>query len=282
MSAASRWIGTAAFVLGILVASPPLHAGVGGEFTLGHDNNLANVREGGRLFEDGYSLVRFQAEQAWALGRHSAVLLQASGQAQNHFEVQGLTNLRGQLLLRYLLKPGRGYFVPTLALSGSAAGLAYDSELRDVSEYRALLYVTQPLSTRLSLRASLAATWHRDSDDAIFDDDTTQLGFDLEWQALPALLVYAGYQWRQGEFVAVGLPAAPVLAAARAYGPDDVFEGLIAFRQDGEGGIASLGLNHALTPKLALDLQLQRADVESDFGVHYRRTISVASLLFRY
>ncbi len=284
MSAASRFtVRAGALILGVLAAMTRAYAaGFSGEITLGHDDNLANVREGARLFEDGFSLVRFQTEQAWPLNRYSALLLQASGQAQNFIEYQGLTNLRGQLLLRYLLKPGRGFFAPTLGLSGSAAGLAYDSELRDGSEYRALLYLTQPLNTRLSLRASVAAKWHRDSDGGIFNDDTTHFGVDLDWQPLPALLVYAGYQWRRGDFVAVGLPAPPVLAAAEAFGSDDVFEGLIAFRQDGVGEIASFGVNYGFTPKLALDLQLQHADVESDFGVHYQRAISMASLLFRY
>ncbi len=257
-------------------------ASFSGEITLGHDDNLANVREGARLFEDGFSLVRMQVGQALPVSAYSALLLQASGQAQNFIEYQGLTNLRAQVLARYLMRPGRGFFVPTLALSGSLAGLAYDSELRDSTEYRALLYLNQPLTTRLSLRASVAGKWHRDSDGGIFDDSTTQYGVDLDWHVLPSLVVYGGYQWRDGDFIAVGLPPPPVLAAAAAFAPDDVFEGQIAYRQDGRGEIANLGFNYSFSPLTSLDVQAQLADVESDFGVHYERVITMASLLFRY
>ncbi len=272
----------AVFMLLMLTASPADALNLSGEITLGHDDNLANVRDGARLFEDGFSLVRMQIEQALPLSAYSALLLQASGQAQNFIEYQGLTNLRAQVLARYLMRPARGFHAPTLALSGSVAGVAYDSDLRDRTEYRALLYVSQPLTTRISLRASVAGKWHRNSDERIFDDSTTQTGVDLDWQVLPSLVVYGGYQWRSGDFIAVGLPPPPVLAAAEAFGPDDVFEGQIAYRQDGDGRIANLGFNYSFSPRTSLDVQAQHADVESDFGVRYKRVITMASLLFRY
>lgn len=266
----------------LLATAPAAALEIGGELTLGYDDNLANVRDGGHRFEGGFSLARLQAQQVLPLSAHSALLLQLSGQAQSHFDYQGLTHLRTQLLARYLLRPGRAFYVPTLGLSASIAGLAYDSDLRDATEYRALFYVDQPLTTQLSLRLGGAGRWRRHSDAALFDDSTTQFGIDLDWQPLATLSVYGGYQWRGGDFVAVGLPGPPVLAAAAAAGPDDVFEGLTAFRQDGDGTIAHLGLNYSFSRQLSLDVQAQRADMESDFGVRYRRVISIASLLFRY
>ncbi|MDP9140912.1 MAG: hypothetical protein M3O62_08995 [Pseudomonadota bacterium] len=269
-------------LLALLGAPGAGAAQLGGELSLGHDSNVANIRDSAPQFEDGFSLVRFQVDEVLALSASSALLLQAFGQAQNHVEFQGLNQLKAQLLARYLLRPGRGFYVPTLAWSASAAGLAYDSEMRDHSEYRALFYVDQPLTTQLRTRLSVAGRWNRDGEAGVFRDSATQFGVDFDWQVLRPLALYAGYQWRSGDFVASGKPSPAVLAAVPAYAPDDVFEGLTILRQDGHGGIATFGFNYSFSPKTSFDVQVQRAGFESEFGVRYGRTISIASLLFRY
>ena len=278
----SRALFRASFCLSLLACGPAMAAGWSGEYTLGHDTNLGNGRQNGDLHESGFALARVQYGRPIPLTARTALLLQVDAQAQGYLDVIGLSNLRAQVLARYLLRPGSGFYVPTLALSGSTAVQAYDSDLRDSHEYRALLYLNQPLTTRLSLRASAAGTWRRDSDDAVFDTGTTQVGLDFDWNPLAALAIYGGYQWRAGDFVSVGLPPQAVLDQASAFASDDVFEGELAFRQDGDARIATLGFNYALSPQVSLDLQAQHADAESDFGIHYRGTLTLASLLWRY
>jgi len=253
-----------------------------GELTLGYDSNLANTRHNGPVREDSFARVGADGVANIGLNASNAMQLRLGAELQRYADYTDLSSARGRVQLRYLLRSGRGYFVPTVSVSGSAAMVEFVSDLRDSREYRAGLSLSQPLTTRLFARFDLSGEWRRGSRGHVFDTTAGLYGVSLEWEPVSRLVVYGGYQYRDGDFMAVG-PAPPqaVLDAARAVAEDDVFTGDLALRQKGSAQIGHLGLNYGLTHKLALDVQAQYADGASDF-VHYRLWQTLASILWRY
>lgn len=253
-----------------------------GEWTLGYDSNVANTRHNGPLREDVFARVAVDGVGAVGLNAVSALQVRFGAELQRYADYSDLSSARGRVQLRYLLRPGRGYFVPTVSLSGSAAAVEFASDLRDSREYRVDLSLSQPLTTRLLARFDLGGEWRRGSRGQVFDTTAGLYGVSLDWEPASGCVVYGGYQYRDGDFMAVG-PAPPqaVLDAARAVAEDDVFTGDLVLRQKGSAQIGHLGLNYGLTRKLALDVQAQYADGASDF-VHYRRWQTLASVLWRY
>lgn len=252
------------------------------EFSLGHDSNLANARDGAPERDAFFALGAIGTETAWPMGDQAVFLSQLRAEGQAHEEFEGLDRLRGAVQLRALTRPGRGFHVPTIALTGLAAWDEFDSRARDGAEYRLSAFLQQPVTTRIALRASVGGSW-RDTEAAAFATHTSSAGIDLDWTVGARAALYAGWQYRRGDFVTT-TPAvsAPVAASARAISPDDAFDGQTAVRLDGDGEVANLGFNFALTRTWSLDAQVLSARIESDLGTRYRRVQTFASLLGRF
>jgi hypothetical protein len=249
-----------------------------GELALGYDSNVANVRQGGDEREAGFALLDVGVDQLWGLGSHHALQGRFDVESQAYTRYRGLDSAKGTLLLRYLFRPGAGFFAPTLALSGSAGWWEFNSDLRDSADYRASAFVREQLTTRISARLTGTIDWRRASEE-VFDLRTRTLGLDLDWALSNRLAIYGGYQRRWGQFVSTRPTPPP---PSFAFAADDAFAGEFAARQDGAANIGKLGFNFAFSPRLALDLQGLYVEAGANTGVHYRRTQAMASLLARF
>jgi hypothetical protein len=253
-------------------------AGVSGEFGLGYDSNVANVRKEGRQHGDRFAQLSAGIDRPWRLSDGSTLLWRPQLEAQQFDDHQGLSNLQLGLQARWLYRPGAGFHVPVLELLAGAAAWEFDSGLRDGAQYRLGLFASAPLTTRIGLRAG-AQLRQRRADSAVFDTDVRSLVADLDWELRPGSTLYLGYQRLDGDLVSTA-PAAP--AAADAAAPDDVFDGETAFRLDSRAHVGTLGLNHALSPRLALDLQGREIRARAETGARYERRQWLLSLLWRW
>jgi hypothetical protein len=249
------------------------------ELALGYDSNVVNVRQGGAEREAGFALASGSVERFWKLGQQHGLLGQFKLETQVYSQYQELDSAKGALLARYYCRPGRGFYAPTFALSGSAAWWEFDSRLRDSAEYRVSAFVLEQLTTRISARLTGAGNWRR-AQEAVFDLETRSLALDLDWILTSRFAAYLGYQRRWGDFVTT-TPAPP--ASLPVVTADDAFPGEFAVRQDGAADIGTLGFNLALSPRWAIDVQNLFIEAEADnTGVHYRRLQIVASVLGRF
>lgn len=251
-----------------------------GELSLGYDDNLAQARQGAATREDAFLLAGIGIGRPWTLGPDSALHLQLGLQGQHYAREQGLDQLRAQIQGRLFWNPLRGFHAPGFSLGASVAALEFDSRTRDGGDYRIQLSVSEALTTRLTSRWTIGVLGRRGH--AVFDARTRQYALDLDWVLAPRVTLYGGYQLRRGDFVSTGQPSAGDLARVRASAPDDVFTGETLLRQSGRLRLASLGLNRALSPNWALDLQLQAVDAEARSGVHYRRHLVFGGLLWQF
>lgn len=254
-----------------------------GEASVSYDSNVANVKRGGDERADGFAELALARDQALYASAGSALFAQLRLDAQSWFEYEGLSRLEPSLRLRWLWRPGRGFYAPIVGITASAAWQEFDSALRDAAEYRGGFFMQQQLTTRIAWRLAWWTRARRAEHDAVFSDATRAASVDVDWQLARRVVLYAGYQHRDGELVSTAPnPAAGVLAAARAQAPDDVFRGETAFRVPGEADLWTAGANYSFSPRLSFDLTGREVGAAADNGAHYRRTQLFASLLWRY
>jgi len=250
-----------------------------GELAIGYDSNVANARQGADEREDEFALLSLGADRTWSLGADQALQARVNVESQAFREFEDLDNVLGTLSLRYLLRPGAGFFTPTFAISGSAGWWEFNSRLRDSADYRASMFVLEQLTTKISARLTGTIDWRRAARAEVFTNRTRSLGVDLDWMLTSRFATYAGYRRRWGQFVTTR-PTPPPASFVSA--PDDVFDSEFATRQDGAANIGTLGFNVALSPMFSIDVQGLYVEAGANTGVHYRRTQAIASLLGRF
>ena len=267
-----------------LVPTPALaDSRLSGEATIGYDSNIANVKRGAATRDDGFAALALAWDQPLRVRGGDALGVQLRFDAQSWFADEGLSNVSPSLRLRWLVRPGRSFYTPTLGVDAAAAWQEFDSRLRDAAEYRAGLFVQQPLTTRISVRLAWSASQRQASEGGVFSPGVRAASLDLDWQIGRRLVLYAGYQYRDGELVSTAAdPSAAVLAASRAAAPDDVFAGETAFRLPGSADLWTAGANYSFSSRLSFDLMAREVRAEADSGARYRRTQCFASLLWRY
>lgn len=278
-------------VVGILLLASASAAGaaprISGELGYGYDSNANRARRhAGYERESQQVRGALAVETSYPLGRRFAAMLQGALEGQHDLDYDGLSNGKVTGLARLLFRPDGGFYTPTFALTGAASHWDFDSRQRDSAEYRAGLHVTGQITTRVAARLGWSAVW-REARGAVFDLDAHSALIDLDWTVHPRAVLYAGYQYREGDLVAT-VPGAPgpvtCPAYAKACAADDAFgtAGDRVYRVAADAHIGTLGVNYALARALSLDFQGQFIEAEADLGTRYERWLSVASLLFRF
>lgn len=252
---------------------------------LGYDSNPASAEAGSALPATGFASASLAADFTVRPTPNTALLLRGGVDGQQYFEDAGLSNGKAPLLLRALYRPGGGFFAPTLAAWGSAAAWQFRSRMRSGAEFRGGAYAAEQLSTAIGLRAG-GYLAERRSASRVFDGRAAAATLDLDWLLGDALTAYLGYEFRYGDF-AVSSPPDPVAAQfALAKAADDALRrdgaAETAYRIRGHAHIGTLGLNYALSPRLAVDAQGRQVHSRADFGDHYNRWLSELSLLYRF
>jgi hypothetical protein len=265
-----------------------------GSLGLGYDSNAGNAVEGS---DDARETASLQAglatEYHHPVGLYAAWQLRAGLDGDARTEIESLSEARGAARLRLLARPGAGFHVPVLALWGSAGARVSGSRMRGGADYRAGAYVMEQLTT--TVRARLEYGWlQRESAGRVFDLDATTLGVTLDWQALPALALYASYEHYRGGTVVSALEDGGSITPksqhlyleplAEAIEPDDAFgDDWFAFRMQSTTGSAALGANVPLANDLSLDAQARYARAEVDGSAWpYQRWLGAVTLLKRF
>jgi hypothetical protein len=254
-----------------------------GEFTAGFDDNVANARRGASLRDDGFAQAGAAFENVWRLAPSSLMGFQLGVEGRRHDRNAGLDRVSGALRWRWLYRRDGGFYTPLLGASVRIERDEFDSRLRDAWTYRVGVFAQQQLSTQLSGRLGWSARRVNGVNDRVFETDARSATLDVDWQLGRKLVLYAGYQYLDGDLVSTAPnPPAAALMAARAIAADDVFVGETAFRLSASADVYSAGANLTLTPNWSIDAQWRQIDAEADTGTRYRREQGLLSLLWRY
>jgi len=258
-----------------------------GDLGLVYDDNAGNAEHSHDIEDDTLVSGGLNLDFHWKPTLFTALLLRSSLRGDGYDDADGLSNGKLVEMARVSHRAAGGFYAPTLAAWASAGLWEFDSAMRDGTEYRAGVYVAEPITTAISARLGATVT-ERDSDSAVFDLSSWAASLDLDWQVLPRLTIYAGYQFHDGDVVSTGtvLPKSSHLVGgcggATECAPDDSFQGMFAYRLDAKTHVATIGFNVPISAKLAIDTQLRRADSEADGGSGYDRWLGTVSALARF
>lgn len=151
---------------------------------------------------------------------------------------------------------GEGDFgTPTYSLFARVTGSEYESAYRSGERYSAGGSVLVPLTDRINVFGEVGAE-QRHGSSAVWDDTVGYARTSVDYALTPSSSLYAGAEYRAGEFVSSGLPTLANLDTAQVYVADPAFPGLgrVAYRLRATAGLFNLGLNTALSPSSSLDL----------------------------
>jgi hypothetical protein len=289
-----QWRRGARAVLGgilLALAAPPAaaehHVRVNwsGELGGGSDDTVGNAAEDADRRDSAVVSAGVNLDYVRTLTPSTALRLRGGLQGEGYEAHDKLSHGRLLAMARLSHRPTGGFYMPTFAGWLSAAAVEYGSAMRSGTELRAGAFVSEPLTTALSLRAGVAALERR-ADNAVFDLSHWSASLDLDWAVAAGFTLYAGYQFQDGDLVSTGSvpPKSSHISggcgAASACDPDDALYNQFAYRIQGRTHVATLGGNVPLSPALALDAQVRR--VEATAGENgYDRWQGVIGLLMR-
>lgn len=265
---------------------------VGADLGVGYDDNVGNAAADPDTRDSSTVTAGVNLDYVGRLTQNTGLLLRAGVQGEAYEAADGLANGKLLVMSRLSHRPAGGFYTPLFAAWVSAALWEFDSRLRDGAEYRAGIFVTEPLTTAVSARLSFAAA-QRVADSDVFELSWWSAGLNLDWRVLPALTLYGGYQFNDGDLVSSsnvtpksmhdppppGTPGQPTPAVGHG---DDALEGLFAYRLEAQTDIATLGFNVPVSPRVSVDAQVQRIDSATDFGGGYERLLGGVSVLMRF
>lgn len=256
-----------------------------GDLGVGHDDNVGNAAEDVDARDSAFVAAGVNLDYTRRISLNTGLLLRGGAQGEGYEAVDALSNARVLGMARLSHRPSGGFHAPTLAGWVSAAALEFDSGMRDGFEYRAGVFVAEPLTTAISARLSLAASERRSANE-VFDLAAWNAGLNLDWAVLHALTLYGGYQFQDGDLVSSGsvppksshLPGGA--GSATAADNDDALDGLFAYRIDATTQVATLGFNVPCSSRVSVDGQLRRIDASAG-ETGYERWQGIVSVLMR-
>ena len=257
-----------------------------GDLGVGYDDNVGNAAEDNDVRDSSVVSGGVNLDYVRTLSLNSALLLRGGLQGEGYEAQSGLSNGRLLAMVRLSHRPSGGFYMPTFAGWISASALEFDSAMRDGAEYRGGLFMTEPLTTAISARLSVAASERR-SDSYVFDLTAWSAGLTLDWAVTPGVTLYTGYQFQDGDVVSSGTVVPKSThdlggaGSASAAASDDALDGQFAYRLDASTHLGTVGLNVPLSNRFALDAQARRVDSSTGGGTRYERWQGVVSVLLR-
>jgi len=257
-----------------------------GDLGAGYDDNVGNAAEDTDVRDSSVISGGVNLDYVRALSLNTALLLRGSVQGEGYESESGLSSGRVLGMARLSHRPTGGFYMPTFSGWVSGGALAFGSAMRDGFEFRGGLFLTEPLTTSISARLSLAAL-QRQADNAVFDLSNWSAGLNLDWAVTPGFTLYTGYQFQDGDVVSSGtvVPKSSHIAGgcgvATACDPDDALDGQFAYRVDASTHVVTMGVNVPLSSRMALDAQARYVDSGTPGGTRYERVQGVVSLLMR-
>lgn len=251
-----------------------------------HDDNFAHAAHGSAALNDDVLLARASANWLVPTSPRSGLLTSLAGEYQHYAHWQALSRaqLAGQLSYRY--KPGAAFNAPWLEANISGALRQFqDSALRDGGRlgFEAAIgsTLTDRISARLAYRLAIERSWH----DLVFDGTSQRVDGSVNWH-VERMTYYGTLAWQRGDIVSSVEDNAKLNAIATAQSRDaalsDARHARRAYRLDADTLSATLGVNFALAPRLAVDVAALYFDADSTSGAHYRGYRVTAGVLYRF
>lgn len=245
----------AASLAGTSVCAAPVRI----EASFTRDDNVNRGGDSGDRRADNIYGVSAGMGSAPMLGSNTRVVLSGLLGADKFQDWSGLDRLMAEAYAELQYRTSAHFFAPTFGLFGRFTLENYRSGMRDGWRASLGLSVREALSDRINVFGALA--YHaRSASSDVFDEKYNSARFSFDYALGRKVTLYLGGEYRRGDIVSSDIPSAGSASIARAYAPDDAFNGeLTAYRYDAKTTIWSLGGNWVLGPSSSLDFSVRRA-----------------------
>ena len=252
-----------------------------------YDSNLGNAELKRDTRSDTALQASFSAGHFIQLTRTLSLTatVETKGEIYQHFG--GMNNLAFGPTLAMRHRFGLGATAPWLRLSGDAARLEFEDEVRDGWRYGMSLAAGQRIATRWDVRAEYR--YERRTADreiavlpalpgSVFNLSSRSVRADVRYSRDERTMVFAGFAWRYGDVVSTSTPNAKIFRASSALARDPTFgSNAYAYRLAGVSRIATVGLSQALSDRSALNVSFQRQVTHAESDNNYLKSVIAAS-----
>jgi hypothetical protein len=233
-----------------------------------HDSNLNNAELKRDIRSDHAVTASLSAGQFVQLDRDHSLTVTADVKSEIYHRFSGMNNIAAGATLGLRRKLGVGAAAPWLRLSGSAARLDFNEDVRDGWLFRTGLSAGKRFAQRWDLQAEYSFE-KRTADHAtavsrtlpgdVFDLESQAAAIDVRYSLTGKTLFFVGYTWRDGDVVSTSAPNAKIFSTSTALARDPVFGAdARAYKLDAITRTVSVGISQAVSARSALNVSYQR------------------------
>lgn len=263
-----------------------------------HDDNIGRAERDADQLGDDIGSFSATAQLPQTGGTNSGWLHSLRLAYDRHGDWEDLSALTATVATTFRYKPGTGFrspwFEPNLSLSLMEH---QDSDIRDGTLLRTGLTLGSNLTDRLVARIGYRYDWRQSWDGEVFDLDNHRASGSIDFELTDRATVYGVLGWQTGDLVSTSTPSPKVLNASEVRALDEAlsqrapgaqragnfFVGdRVAYRLGGDTLTGELGINVALTRKLAVDLSALHFDAWGEGDNDYDGLQVRAGLFYRY
>lgn len=177
----------------------------------------------------------------------------------------GLGHFSGGIQGEFMYRASGEFSSPTYGIFVRLSGDNYESMLRDGSRRSVGFTLRNPLTDRINLYTAIT-NQARVGKSAVFSTRDKTLRMNLDYVVDAGQTFYFTGEYRNGDIISSGLPSLAKLDMSDKFVLDDVFisPAFYTYRIQGKTNLFSLGYNHALSGKDALDFAWRRAQSTPD------------------
>lgn len=236
------------------------------------DDNVARASGYGNVLEDDILGFTLSTTVRNPLSPRTRLIVQPFLGADAYSEFDGLSNFKLGLDGQVQFRSSGDFTSATWAAFFKLWTETYRSELRDSFRSSFGGSVQQPITDRIGGFVSVSAN-QRDGRNEVFDNDEVSLLGSLDYLLTGRDTFYLTADFRSGDFVSTAQPSLLFLDYAEAIARDDVFNGAISYKLEGDGQIFTFGYNRVIASGQSLDFSWRTADVEADGDISYEVTV---------
>jgi len=263
-----------------------------------HDDNIGRAELDRDILEDNIVTLSGSLNMPRLLGSRAGLLNSLRLEYAAQTEWEDLSALTASAASTFRYQPGAAFSAPWYEAQLVAALMQHqDSDIRDGARLRLNLAVGSDFTDRLVGRVGYRYELRRAWEGEVFDLDNHRFSGSLDYGINDWVTLYGTLAWQTGEVVSTATPRPQVLNASEARHLDEAlserplgaarvgnfFEGdRVAYRLDADALTGELGLNVALSRKLALDLSALHFQAYGDGDNDYDGLQLRAGLLYRF
>ncbi len=254
------------------------------------DDNVTRAKEGNDRLNDAAYSVNLSKSATWALGSQSRLLFTGILGGERFQSYAGLSHLDAAVEAELQYRESSEFSAPTLGVFAKVKAEDYESSLRDGYRYSLGLSLSQPLTDRIGLFATLASN-QRTSNSKVFSTVDTSARMSLDYALSARKALYLSAEYRVGDVVSTGRASLENVTISKVFVLDNAFTGgqFFSYKINGSTWLTTVGYNHSLGPNGAIDIAWRRVEstpeLRPSWATSPRSYISnqlLASYLFRF